>query len=362
MLINNKTQAFDFLRFILAVCVVIGHTFVVLFQVKQTTIIIHNLAVDGFFVLSGFLLALSYAKTNKDMKPADLFLNQTKKRIKRLWPEFFFATIITGILLVICFKSEVFFPFLFNLIFIAQIDKVPAIVNGSWYVSVLFWVGCFYSALLFYKNKTAIYILIPLIVFLSFGYLYPIYGHLTLHGTNHFILNAYPVAFLKGFMSIGIGISTFFICQSLQTNPIQLKPKILPVLYIFAEISALLLLIYAFSQRETGKTDFLIYFGYPVLIGLLYCHKETFLKFFNLKIWQSLSPIAYMLYLTHVILLDITKKYIDYTTYPQSIVYIGFLLISIFFAFACYHLQKRFFSLIKKTLFVTSSTPIMHKD
>lgn len=82
MLINNKITSFDFLRFILAVCVVIGHTFVVLFQVKQTTIIIHNLAVDGFFVLSGFLLALSYAKTNKDMKAADLFLNQTKKTNK----------------------------------------------------------------------------------------------------------------------------------------------------------------------------------------------------------------------------------------------------------------------------------------
>ena len=59
----QKIYAFDMFRFLLALCVVFGHTYIVLFKGSNDPgLCIQNLAVDGFFILSGFLIAMSYFK------------------------------------------------------------------------------------------------------------------------------------------------------------------------------------------------------------------------------------------------------------------------------------------------------------
>ena len=351
---KQKIVAFDTFRFILALCVLFGHSFIMLFKIDATKIITHNLAVDGFFVLSGFLLAKSCYRIHGISDNADLFLQLTKKRICRLWPEYCFAIIIVLLLQIIIFSNCNFFPLLFNLSFISQINKVPGIVNGSWYISVLFWIGCVYSALLIYKGKTAVYIIIPLITFLSFGYIYPVYNHLTLHGTNHYILNAYPVAFLKGLMGMGLGISTYYVCYSLQDKPLPLKKVFKKNIVTYIEVLSLCLLIWVMSRPGTTYRDFLIYFAYIPLISILYFQKETFLKFLSWKIWSPLAPTAYMLYLTHCIWLEIIKRYIPYKEYPQSLVYLMVMAFFFFFAIICYHLQKWLFAKLKNILFVNT--------
>ena len=149
---KERIVSFDSFRFILVMCVIFGHTFLQLFQRNSEDILdIQNLAVDGFFILSGFLLASSYNKSPENtVDPAILFIRSTWHRIKRLAPEYLFTLLLGNLLYIKRFSPSTFF---LNSVFIGQINKVPSVVTGSWYVSVLFWIGCIYSALLFYKKK-----------------------------------------------------------------------------------------------------------------------------------------------------------------------------------------------------------------
>ena len=60
---NKRIIAFDTLRYILALCVLFGHSYLYLYRNGSTLVGMQNIAVDGFFILSGFLLACSVVKT-----------------------------------------------------------------------------------------------------------------------------------------------------------------------------------------------------------------------------------------------------------------------------------------------------------
>lgn len=350
----NKIVSFDAFRFILALCVVFGHTFINLFRVSKGDVLcIQNLAVDGFFILSGFLMAMSYSKyeTSAD-SPATLFIKSVINRAKRLAPEYLFVMVLFIIILGSIGHYSLVNIFL-NSVFISQINKVPGIVIGSWYISVLFWVGGIYLALMYYKKRTAINLLIPLIVFLSFSYTYTTYTSLSL-GAAPLVLDTFSAGFLKGFMGIGVGILSFFVCQNIQREPSRLKYKnvLLPVL----EIAAVAVLCFCLSLTKLIKTEYLIYFAYPVIIGILYFRKETILKFLSWKIWRPLAPTAYMLYLTHCLWLEIIKRFINYKVYPVPCVYIVFMVFAVFAAFVLYHTQKFLFAKINTFLLVDNAT------
>lgn len=345
---KERIVSFDALRFILAMCVVFGHTFLVLFRTHaEETLDIQNLAVDGFFILSGFLLALSYNKSQENTPDAaTLFIRSTWHRIKRLYPEYLFALLLANLLYIKHFSASDFF---LNSLFIGQINKVPSAINGAWYVSVLFWVGCIYSALLFYKKKTAVYVFIPLLVFFSFSYMYATYSSLSLNA-NPLIDNIFSAGFLKGFVGMGIGILLFFLCQKMQTLTCSLRYRQLSFLAL--EIVALVALIYCLSLDIRIKDQYLIYFAYPVILALLYFRKEVLLKFLSCEIWSQLTPSAYMLYLTHHIVIQFTKDYLPYKSFPQISIYILIMVVCVIFGLICQSVCQKSFIGLKKLLFL----------
>lgn len=97
---NINTNNFDFLRIIFALTVAIAHL-IELSQVEifQVYLPVFNteLAISGFFIISGFLIAKSY-ENSKSLKEYIL------KRIKRIVPAYFFVIIVCAIFLV--FISE----------------------------------------------------------------------------------------------------------------------------------------------------------------------------------------------------------------------------------------------------------------
>lgn len=351
----NKIVSFDTFRFILALCVVFGHSYVNLYKKGTSLIGVQNIAVDGFFILSGFLLALSIAR-NRALLDKDVnhyFLRSTWKRFCRLWPEFFFALIVVFLLNGLCLHKFDWYPIPFNLILIAQVNKVPYVVNGSWYVSVLFWGGAILSYLLMTKRKSAVSFYLPLIIFSSFGYIYSVYNHLSLHGANHFLWNTYSTGFIRGIMDMSIGMECYFISLFFQQNNLDIRASIKKSIIIFLEIAALFLVLYAWTCKGVDRRNFLVLFGYAILLVILYLRKETFLKFLSWKVWIPITQIAYMLFLTHIVWLEIIKRHIPYQDYPEVMVYASTLTFCCIFAFLCYHAQKWFFAKLKELIFVS---------
>ena len=355
----NKIYSFDAFRFILALCVVFGHSYVVLFRQGPSLIGVQNIAVDGFFILSGFLMALSLSRNKeKDNDISNVFLAAQKKRFCRLWPEFFFALLVCFLLKGIFFNKFDWYAIPFNLALITQVDKFPWIVNGSWYISVLFWAGALVSYILLSGKKRSISFYLPLIIFLCLGYIYPTFTHLSLHGTNHFLFDAYSMGFIKGIMDMSIGIECYFISKYFAKNKSKIREKYRPYIIRFFEILGLFLMLYAWTAKGVDKNNFLVLFGYIILVIILSLHKETFLKFLSWKMWRPLAPTAYMIFLTHCAWLEIIKKYVSYKNYPETFVYITVVMFCCVFGFVCYYTQKYLFAKIKAFLF-DDNAPIL---
>ena len=351
---KERIVSFDAFRFILALCVVWGHTFLTLFRQNKTELFcIQNLAVDGFFILSGFLMALSYSQYQSTDEDVDVsFIRFVFHKVKRLWAEYIFALILYLSILGIWRHYHTQDIFL-NAIFLGGINKVPDIIIGAWYVSVLFWTSCIYSALLFYKKKIAIYILIPLISFFSFTFMYTKWTGLSLN-SKPLIDDTFSAGFLKGFLGLGIGISLFFICERIKKSFCFLRyPK---TIFSILEITSIYLLIFCFFSRKLFQREYIIYMIYPIILSILYFKKEFFLKFFSWKLWFPVAPTAYMLYLTHCILLEIIKKYISYKNYSETVVYVMVMIFCVVFAYICYHVQKWLFAKLKQILFIPQSS------
>lgn len=90
-----NTNNFDFLRVVFALTVAIVH-FIALSEIEaiQTYRAYFNsrLAIDGFFIISGFLIAKSYSKSTSSK-------NYILKRIKRIFPAYFILIFLCAVLL-----------------------------------------------------------------------------------------------------------------------------------------------------------------------------------------------------------------------------------------------------------------------
>jgi peptidoglycan/LPS O-acetylase OafA/YrhL len=160
--INN----FDFLRFILAFSVFLGHfsglTLVDIGLIGEPFNIVSHYAVRCFFVISGFLIFMSY-ENSRSVK------EYFSKRFRRIYPAYCFTVIVTALGLFLLskhnwqdyFLSPEFSKYIFfNLLFVSHVQQtLPgvftenpiALVNGP------FWT---------LKVEVLFYALVPIIVFL----------------------------------------------------------------------------------------------------------------------------------------------------------------------------------------------------
>jgi len=103
------------------------------------------LAVEGFFIISGFLLGGSI-KRRILAKPVslsnfDIAKKFIKDRYLRLFPEYFLVLLAT-IFLCAILKEKINYNILLpNLLLIANIDGIGSIVRDAWFISSLFYIS-----------------------------------------------------------------------------------------------------------------------------------------------------------------------------------------------------------------------------
>ncbi|GAL68311.1 acyltransferase family protein [Jejuia pallidilutea] len=156
-----NTNNFDFLRVVFASTVAIAHL-IELSQINsfQPYLKFFNtrLAIDGFFIISGFLIAKSY-ESNKKLKV------YIKKRIKRIVPAYFFVILLCAIFFS-AVSTEAFSDYFFskqfwrylvaNLSFQNYIEPcLPGVFEGNLTCAVN-------GALWTIKIEEAFYLLLPL--------------------------------------------------------------------------------------------------------------------------------------------------------------------------------------------------------
>lgn len=160
-----NTNNFDFLRVVFALTVALAHL-IELSQINafQNYSVFFNtrLAIDGFFVVSGFLIAKSY-ESNKNFKI------YVAKRIKRIVPAYFFLILVCAVLFSFIsthsfsnyFSSAQFWKYLgANLSFQNYIEPcLPGVFEGNLVCAVN-------GALWTIKIEEAFYLLLPVFYYL----------------------------------------------------------------------------------------------------------------------------------------------------------------------------------------------------
>ena len=354
---KQKIFAFDSLRFIVCIFIILHHTGINIYsfhQIDNPYFRVAGLAVEIFFVLSGFLLAKSYYKSRESNLPvAENCKKYFFNRIKRLWPEYIFAMLLCALLTNLFSHHISMETFMLNVVMMAGWGNIPNIINGIWYVVVLFWGGCLlFNLLSLYKEK-AIYWLLPTISFICLFYLVNHGRNISGHQMS-IEFNLLSKGTIRGLLGLTIGIYCFQICEQIRKLHLRIKPKFEKLLLFILEIVSVVLLINAILIRKGQDiSDFNIYFYISYIIGLLYFRKEKFLKFLSWKIWQPFADLSYTIYLTHLIVLEILRVHWSQLSYTSPwISYPIIIALCLAFAFLCYHAQKWLFAKLKNVLFV----------
>lgn len=346
----KRITSLDTLRFFSAIFIVLFHS--------KVRILGHNefacggLAVELFFVLSGFLLAKTCKKRIKDKKtPEQKCQTYCIDHFIRLWPEYLFAMIISIILLSVFAKTRLQ-PLGLNIIMMGGIGGIPHILNASWYVSVVFYVGCFLATILILLKDKAKLLVFPILFFTCLFCM--------INDKSPFIkpydvvgLGVLSKGMIRGCLGMIVGIYTWWICEKLPRYKDKLNNRFIPVVLFACEVISVGALFHMFTfQSSHSMRDFNVYFYISFLISLLYFKKEKLLKFMSWKFWAPFSKISYMLYLTHSIVLVILAEHYKYFMRSDIIRgYIICVLLSLMFAFYSYCIFDWLRNKIKKLVF-----------
>ncbi len=162
----------------------------------------HNgyLAVEMFFILSGFFLYLTF---DKNLSTMDFI----KKKLARLYPVIIFAM---SLILIISFTKYTTFMWYDNILTLGLLSGTPlALGLGNlttcWYVSSMFWTMLFYGSLIRNLNPKITNIIIATITILSYSLILH-HNNGTLFGVNTTIYGLLNIGILRALGGMGTGI------------------------------------------------------------------------------------------------------------------------------------------------------------
>ena len=329
---NRKYNNFDLLRLLLAIIVVIVHTA----ELSQIEVLHHFsrffssiIAVDSFFIVSGFLIFMSYENSSS-------LLGYTSKRVRRIFPAY--STVIILCAFLLFFLSTKSFADYFSLEFIRYIisnlltlNFIQPTLAGVFETNPL---QALNGALWTIKIEVAFYILVPLIALL--------FTKFNKIGT---LLSIYILSIIYSMVLMG-----FFESTNLQIY-LKLEKQIFGQLAFFVS-GALLYYYYDFFMKNAfyifivASTILLIdhfiiniYFLYPLALAIVVIYFATQLKY--LGDFGRFGDLSFGLYIWHFPIVQVFIHYHLFDNLALGLILLIFVLFST--ALLSWHLiEKRF--------------------
>lgn len=314
--------------------------------------------VDYFFVLSGFVISLSYPKIFE----FNLFANYLKKRFLRLYPLLIYTTLIMFLWIlfrdyIATIKPNLFVKvkgedLSFNLlklvdtIALTNSTKILGDTNGinypSWSISaeMISYLTFGVISMLFKKYKKVIFLIIYLLILL-----FCVYEQKYFFGSDF--------GFLRGIMCFSGGALAYEVYTSKKIKFPSVFENILP--FIMLSVMFILYSLFPgfdFRFTSTSKQLFGVIFiptFFSISIYILTQTNGFFSKILENKILLFLGKISYSIYLNHALLIILIPKFlfrivkIKPTELNQILVLIVTLTITIGYSYFTYNLiEKRF--------------------
>lgn len=305
-----KSNCIELYRFLFTLVICIFH-----FQKTRDISVINTgyLAVEFFFILSGYLIMQSYRKNRKE----SAFV-YTVKKVRRLYPHYFFSFLLLFAASSVFYKdfsAGTLFRAIPELLMVQNIGIYNGGINYPlWYLSVLVIGGYFIYYLLNDKEKTFINIGAPAVIILFFTYLSGTTESIEVWDTFYCIY----IPFFRGIADMCIGVLVYRLGEYKEKhkinrnllNTIEIAAVILAVIILFSEIH----LDYYFLII----ISIVIYSGFDQQ-GILY-------KKLNFDVFGKIGGVSYAMYLNHVLIISVFNAFVNDRVENNQIA-IGFYLI-----------------------------------
>lgn len=279
---KNKTVSIEALRFVFMVVIAVWH----FSRINPFT---HGyIAVDFYFLLSGYLLYGSYVRHKYDA------LKYTVEKLKRFYPEYIFVFVIAFLmkLNLLLRDSDALTLFLNAISEGLLINSVGVFGGGvnpaSWYISVLMVGGGILYAVLHWNKKVALSIMFPLLVLFSYTYLMGFGGSLEQFANDGFI----SPSLLRGMagMALGAVLAAF---KERFSESLEKRRVVLDVACLLAVV---IMCIVLFSSKHYDRFALL---AFSVLIISCFVPSTLINRIFKSAIWVKLGVITFEMLLVH---------------------------------------------------------------
>jgi peptidoglycan/LPS O-acetylase OafA/YrhL len=274
------------------------------------------LAVEFFFLLSGYFMAMSLEKMAKieNVSIWKKWFNFMKGKIKGLIFPHLIANVLMVIILSVCYLDELGERMLDGILglFLLQIAPLwtnlyeKALIVPEWYISamllnMLFMVPIFlgFKSLLKNRETPIVWILLGVLIIIMI-----IYGAIT-----GFVFKQNFIYFLRGWAELCVGMFSYYITQWMKTREYNnwLTGLLELIAYAVPLIIGILSVNNMIQYISMGITVIFIFFGLQITFsgkGILV--EKDILN----KIYGILGEISLNIYLFHPPLVDLFKKYI----------------------------------------------------
>lgn len=292
----------DFLRFILAVQIVVRHQICKWAGLNDFTALaaskfnLWSIAVEFFFIIAGFFIFFSIKKETDTM-------DFTKKRFLRLAPLVWFLVIISAIISPIInvkfsFDGNILTIPLMHSIGFTPTSTTGGTINGTiWFVSVLFWCSVFYFYIYKIFDKKYLNIIIASITIFSYG---------VIMNCNHFkfdiitknIFYFCNTGVLRGLAGLGVG---YFLAMLYKSGFLQNCTKKMQIFISLLEISLIGFFTYFLflTPKLPGKTAMTYIVCFSTLFYLFLVKQGIISKLLNNKYLAELGKYSYSIYIIH---------------------------------------------------------------
>ena len=279
---KNKTVCIEALRFVFMVVIAVWH----FSRINPFT---HGyIAVDFYFLLSGYLLYGSYVRHKYDA------LKYTVEKLKRFYPEYIFVFVIAFLmkLNLLLRDSDAVTLFLNAIPEGLMINSVGVFGGGvnpaSWYVSVLMVGGGIIYAILYCSKKVALGVVFPLFVLLAYTSILGINGSLEQFSSDWFITQS----LLRGMAGMALGA----VLAALNERYSESLAKKRMVLDVACLLAVVVVCIVLFSVKHYDRFALL---AFSVLIISCFVPSTLINRIFKSAIWVKLGGITFEMLLVH---------------------------------------------------------------
>ncbi len=349
----QKIKNLEFLRIFLICAIVIFHMFINrtwdlcniypdihLYQFIKMAITYSNNGVEGFFIIAGFLLVLTF----KNISIKDFII----KKYIRLSPPIAFSMLIGLLgwkLGVLHFKlmPNILTVFLLNQFGVCLGIGVNPVL---WFTSVLFACLLLYFCILKFVPQKKQNILISILLICGYGVLeFLRHGSFARPLMNYY--HIFNVGMLRGLGGVGLGCLVGNIYKSYGLNLQNLQINKLGKWFITLIEFVLLSFVFWWLCLPHAKYNCIIFvIAFALLFSLFICKKGYLSKYFDKDIWVSLGKYQYSMYVVHYVIIKIFGLVLwkncpdfvnSYPVAPIVIMLVTILLVTIF----TYHVVEK---------------------